>query len=39
MINIRHQSRMQAGFVGIDIISGSLGFLLFAINVRRHRLG
>ena len=31
---IQHQSRIQAGFVGIDIISGSVGFRLFAINVR-----
>jgi MFS family permease len=29
-----HQSRMQAAFVGIDIISGSLGFVLFGLNVR-----
>jgi len=31
---LKHQSRMQSAFVGIDILSGSLGFLLFAINVR-----
>jgi MFS family permease len=31
---IKHQSRMQSAFVAIDIISGSLGFILFAINVR-----
>ncbi len=31
---IKHQSRMQSAFISIDIISGSLGFLLFAINVR-----
>jgi MFS family permease len=31
---IKHQSRMQAAFIGIDIISGSVGFLLFSINVR-----
>lgn len=29
-----HQSRLQAAFVGIDIISGSVGFLLFGLNVR-----
>lgn len=29
-----HQSRIQAAFVGIDIISGSVGFLLFGLNVR-----
>lgn len=29
-----HQSRMHAAFVAIDIISSSLGFLLFAVNVR-----
>jgi hypothetical protein len=31
---IKHQSRMQAAFIGIDIISGSVGFLLFSINIR-----
>jgi MFS family permease len=31
---IRHQSRLRAAFVAIDIISGSVGFLLFALNVR-----
>lgn len=31
---IRHQSRLQAAFVAIDIISGSVGFLLFGLNVR-----
>jgi MFS family permease len=31
---IKHQSRMQSAFVAIDIISGSLGFILFAVNVR-----
>ena len=31
---IRHQSRLQAAFVAIDIISGSAGFLLFGLNVR-----
>ncbi len=31
---INHQSRLQAAFVGIDIISGSVGFLLFSVNVR-----
>ncbi len=30
----KHQSRLQAAFVGIDIISGSVGFLLFGLNVR-----
>ena len=30
----RHQSRLQAAFVAIDIISGSVGFLLFGLNVR-----
>lgn len=31
---IRHQSRLRAAFVAIDILSGSAGFLLFALNVR-----
>ena len=31
---IKHQSRIQAAFVGIDIISGSVGVLLFSLNVR-----
>jgi hypothetical protein len=30
----KHQSRLQAAFVAIDIISGSVGFLLFGLNVR-----
>ncbi len=30
----KHQSRLQASFVAIDIISGSVGFLLFGLNVR-----
>jgi MFS family permease len=31
---IKHQSRLQAAFVGIDIISGSVGIWLFSLNVR-----
>ena len=31
---MKHQSRLQAAFVAIDIISGSVGFLLFGLNVR-----
>jgi MFS family permease len=31
---IKHQSSLQEAFVGIDIISGSGGFLLFSLNVR-----
>jgi MFS family permease len=31
---IKHQSRIQALFVAIDIISGSLGFILYGLNVR-----
>jgi len=31
---IKHKSRLSASFTAIDLISGTLGFLIFAIDVR-----
>jgi MFS family permease len=31
---IKHKSRLDSSFIAIDLISGTLGFFLFAMNVR-----